>query len=447
MEYVPIASIIIPPNRQRREFDPGKLAELEDSIKRIGLMHPIVVRNDGRTLVAGERRLKAIKNLAFLGDQFSCHGISVFDGEIPVIKLSDLSPQEVFEAELSENTVRQDLSWQEKAEAILKLQELRSLQTGKTVSHNDIAEEVHGQRGQHFGAQVREQIIVAKHLTNPEVAKAKNLGEAMKILKTREKQEEFAKIGAALPSEVLQSRHRLIIGDFRTAELPQEAFAVTITDPPYGIGAEGFGGTGSNSMGALAGHTYSDSSAEWQYLMLNLALKLRGVGKENSHHYIFCDFERFVELRAIMEGLQFRVWRTPFIMYRTTSTRCPWQGEGPWKSYECILYAIKGSKLCNMYRTDVITCRGDENLGHGAQKPLAVYTDLLERSARPGDEVLDLCCGTGPIFPAAHALKCIATGVELSPQNAAIAKQRLDALGDGRSGGALSGSVAGALGL
>lgn len=442
MEYVPIASIIIPPNRQRREFDPGKLAELEDSIKRIGLMHPIVVRNDGRTLVAGERRLKAIKNLAFLGDQFSCHGIPVFDGEIPVIKLSDLSPQEVFEAELSENTVRQDLSWQEKAEAILKLQELRSLQTGKTVSHNDIAEEVHGQRGQHFGAQVREQIIVAKHLTNPEVAKAKNLGEAMKILKTRERQAEFKTIGATLPPEILKSKHRLIVGDFQTADLPLDTFTVTITDPPYGIGAETFSGSGSNSMGALAGHTYDDSPEEWANLMRNLSLKLWGVGAPNSHHYVFCDFERFVELRSIMKSFGFRVFSTPFIMYRTTSTRCPWQGQGPWKSYETILYAIKGERMCNMYRHDVIICRGDSNMGNSAQKPVSVYEDLLQRSAKPGDQVLDLCCGTGTIFPAAHATKCIATGIELNPMNAAMAESRLKGLDDVNFG-----SVEGSLGL
>ena len=104
--------------------------------------------------------------------------------------------------------------------------------------------------------------------------------------------------------------------------------------------------------------------------------------------------------------------------------------------------AIPAPRAAN---TDFIVCRGDENLGHGAQKPVSVYTDLLERSARAGEHVLDLCCGTGTIFPAAHALKCIATGVELISQNAAIAKKRLDDLGG--SGGALGGSVAGALGL
>lgn len=429
MDLVDISTIIIPENRQRRDFAPEKIQELCDSIRAVGLMHPIVVRNDGKTLVAGERRLRALKHLDFLNQPIKCHGAPVFAGTVPVVKLAELSEAEVFEAELSENVVREDLTWQERAIAVEALQRLREMQTGKPVSHNDLSEEIHGRRDAGPSAQVHTQLMVAKHLDNPEIAKAKSLKEAASILKVRETQKANAIIGAALPPEILKAKHRLIIGDFQTADLPIGAFACTITDPPYGIGAEGFAGSGSNSMGALAGHTYSDSPAEWSDLMRNLALKLWGVGAENSHHYIFCDFERFVELRAIMESFGFRVWRTPFIMYRTTSTRCPWQESGPWKSYECILYAIKGSKICNKWGHDVITVRGDPNLGHGAQKPVEVYRELLERSARAGESVADLCCGTGTIFPAAQDLRCIATGVELLPQNAAIAKQRLDALG------------------
>jgi hypothetical protein len=429
MHFVDIEKVVVPANRQRREFDPRKITELSDSIRHIGLMHPIVVQNDGITLVAGERRLRAIKNLHFLGQGFSCAGSPVFDGQIPAVKLAELSPTQVYEAELAENTIRADLSWQEKAEAVLRLQELRSLQTGVPVSSKEIAEEINGSNDTGYQDQlVRRQLIVAKHLDNPEVAKAKNVDEAMKILKTREKQKENAAIGATLPPEILKSKHRLIIGKFQDADLPEGNFTCTITDPPYGIGAETFGGSGSNAMGALAGHTYSDSPEEWKSLMYDLGATLWDVGAPNSHHYVFCDFEKFVELRSIFSGIGFRVFRTPFVMCKTSSVRAPWQEQGPWKSTEYILYAIKGSKACKVSRTDFIVCRGDENLGHGAQKPVSLYTDLLERSAGAGDSVLDLCCGTGTIFPAAHALKCIATGVELIPQNAAIAAKRLEEL-------------------
>ena len=75
---------------------------------------------------------------------------------------------------------------------------------------------------------------------------------------------------------------------------------------------------------------------------------------------------------------------------------------------------MTGVQTCALpiFAPDVITCPPDSNLGHAAQKPVALLDDLLRRSARPGDRVLDPFCGSGPIFPAAHALKLIATGVE-----------------------------------
>ena len=66
MLLLPLAAITIPPDRQRREFDPEALEELGISIQRLGLLHPIVVRTlpDGQYhLVAGERRLRAITRL------------------------------------------------------------------------------------------------------------------------------------------------------------------------------------------------------------------------------------------------------------------------------------------------------------------------------------------------------------------------------------------------
>jgi hypothetical protein len=426
MDFIKSEEIVIPPNRQRREFDPRKITDLADSIQVVGLMHAVVVQNDGRTLVAGERRIKAMKQLHFLGKFFKYHGAPVFQGEIPVVKLGELSPAEVYEAELAENTIREDLSWQEKAEAVAKLQELRQMQRGAPVTPKEIALEVNGKNdGGGLDDKVRQQLLVAKHLNNPEVAKSKTLKDALTVLKTRERQDNLAIVGASLPPEVLAQKHRLIIGDFNSADLPSGRYTVTITDPPYGIEMQDAGGV---AMGAVAGHTYNDSATEWPDLMKCLALKLWGVGAENSHHYVFCDFEKFVELRSIFSAMGFRVFRTPFVMCRTSSVRAPWKEEGPWKSTEYILYAIKGTKPTQKWGPDFIVCRGDENLGHGAQKPVSVYVDLLERSAKPGEEVIDLCAGTGTIFPAAHQLKLIATGVELSPQNAAICAERLKSL-------------------
>ena len=54
--------------------------------------------------------------------------------------------------------------------------------------------------------------------------------------------------------------------------------------------------------------------------------------------------------------------------------------------------------------------------------------DLLRRSARPGDSVLDAFAGSGTIFLAAHQCKLYATGLELNAEYYGICVNRLNAL-------------------
>src|SRR3979490_1870483 len=65
MQLIPFDQITIPPDRQRREFKPGELGELQASIEQVGLLHPLIVRqfNGTTTLVAGERRLRVLKDM------------------------------------------------------------------------------------------------------------------------------------------------------------------------------------------------------------------------------------------------------------------------------------------------------------------------------------------------------------------------------------------------
>ena len=54
----------------------------------------------------------------------------------------------------------------------------------------------------------------------------------------------------------------------------------------------------------------------------------------------------------------------------------------------------------------------EKKTGHGAQKPISLFVDLLMRSVRPNDLVLDGFAGSGTIFPAAHQVKVRAVGCE-----------------------------------
>ena len=95
---------------------------------------------------------------------------------------------------------------------------------------------------------------------------------------------------------------------------------------------------------------------------------------------------------------------------------------------ETILYAVKGKRTTLRMAGDILDYPSDSNLGHSAQKPVALFEDLLRRSVLPGNTVLDPFCGTGPIFPAAHASKCRATGVELDQASYGLTVKRIERL-------------------
>lgn len=63
---LPIRRIVQGEN-PREYFDPAEMAELEESIRAVGVIEPIVVRSAPGTdlfrIIAGERRWKAAKNV------------------------------------------------------------------------------------------------------------------------------------------------------------------------------------------------------------------------------------------------------------------------------------------------------------------------------------------------------------------------------------------------
>ena len=119
---IPLKKIIInAEHRWRQEFAEEGLEQLADSIENLGLLHAPVVKNDGVTLIAGERRFRAVKALASLGKPIRYNGKGIQLGHIPVIRMDDLTERAYKEAEFDENIKRVDLSWQERAHAVSEL--------------------------------------------------------------------------------------------------------------------------------------------------------------------------------------------------------------------------------------------------------------------------------------------------------------------------------------
>lgn len=430
---IPVSELHIPEDRQRKEHAPEAIIELGDSIDCYSLLHPLVIRKDDQernTLVAGWRRLNAIRYLWETGREVRC-GLEKFpEGQLPCNYLGEIDPVDAFAIELEENIKREDLSWQDRAVAMKRLQEVRSAQAARRgeppPTVKQLAEEV---RGSSAGSQdmTRQELIVSQNLHRPEVAKAKTVKEAYKILKRAEETEKNAELGERLGKTFSAADHCLIRGNCIEAmeAMGDGTFDVILTDPPYGIEAQDFNDSGGKAAG---GHFYDDSCEAWQPLMTSFADVSWRKTKEAAHLYAFCDIQNFGELKLVLEMRGWNVFRTPLIWVNPGGTRAPWPEHGPQRKWQAILYAVKGKRPVTRLYSDVLTYPSEENLGHPAQKPVGLYKDLLNRSIRPGDLVLDPFCGSGPIFPAAHELKVKAIGIEKDAAAAGIAAKRLEGL-------------------
>lgn len=108
LQEIPVEAIIPNPNQPRKAFDINTLQDLGESMRRSGVLQPVVVRRQGLRyqLIVGERRWRAAK-LAGLE-------------RIPAI-IREATDSESIELALIENLLREDLNPMEEAEAYQRL--------------------------------------------------------------------------------------------------------------------------------------------------------------------------------------------------------------------------------------------------------------------------------------------------------------------------------------
>lgn len=112
---ISLEKIIANPNQPRKMFEPVALDELAATIKKNGVLQPVIVEEvepDTYMIVAGERRMRAAR-LAGLN-------------EIPAI-IRKFTPEESFLASILENLQREDLNPIEEAAAFKQLMDISGL--------------------------------------------------------------------------------------------------------------------------------------------------------------------------------------------------------------------------------------------------------------------------------------------------------------------------------
>ncbi len=108
VQELPIDSIVPNPRQPRKAFDDKTLHDLSQSLKRSGVLQPVVVRRHGQQfqIVVGERRWRAAKMAGL--------------AHIPAV-VREATDAETLELALVENLLREDLNPMEEAEAYQRL--------------------------------------------------------------------------------------------------------------------------------------------------------------------------------------------------------------------------------------------------------------------------------------------------------------------------------------
>lgn len=108
INQIEVLKIAPNPNQPRKVFNEENIIKLADSISQYGIIQPLTIRKigDGYELVAGERRLRAAKELGF--------------SHVPCVVI-DINESKSAEISIIENLLREDLNMFEQAEAIQAL--------------------------------------------------------------------------------------------------------------------------------------------------------------------------------------------------------------------------------------------------------------------------------------------------------------------------------------
>ena len=422
MKTIHISEILVE-DRQRSYFDEGKLIDLAESIETIGLIHAPALQEGTNKLIAGGRRLKALEILMNTGKSVMYEGQILPPGMIPYTHVKAEDVIQLKEAELTENLMREDLTWQERARAEAELHNLRRLQSvDKEQPIRETARELKG--GDDPTPQditrVRENLFLAEQLTDPTISKVKDRKTALRLAREKVVAEKRKTFQAQFNvKENPESIHRMIQGNALEVLPTLSGIDLILTDPPYGMDAGEFG-----SQFTIP-HQYNDSSEGWGHMMFDFLGAAYQACNPNAYMFLFCSIDKWGELAAAAGENGWTPWARPLIWDKGSLGSLPHPKYGPRYCYEAILFARKGNREVLKNGRDVLPYPTGEKTYHAAEKPVLLYKELIERICEAGDTVCDPFAGSGTIFPAATSWSVKAIGIEILEDYCLIARERM----------------------
>lgn len=416
VNVVPIEKIQI---GQRQRKSVGELDDLIESIKRVGLIHPIVVDSD-LNLLAGERRLTACKMLGW--------------NEVPIRQFNELGETERKEIELEENIRRKNLDWQEEVKAKLELDKLKrelygSGQPGQVATSGWRLKDTATSLGESVG-NVSMDLQVAKALEKfPDLLNVSSKTQAYK----RYKQLLDRTIREALVEHIdvndindVENGATLLHGDCieLMREMPEESVDLIITDPPYGVAVD------TSKVGREYIGTFDDSKDNW-FDIVKVALdEMYRVLKVGGHMYMFFGTRNHVETMQLLDDSYFEYDSISCIWYKGRMAGFPYNPKKRFRyCYEPFWFCWKGE---SKYMTADVGCVFEVPLisggskTHPTEKPFELGRQLMELSSIEGEVVLDPFAGSGGLILAAHQNKRRVIAIEKDQDYFNILKERFN---------------------
>lgn len=427
IEKIPVDKIKI---GERARIDLGDLDELQSSIKRIGLLHPIIV-DDDFMLISGFRRYTC------------CHDLGL--KEIDVRRLKDLSEMEKLEIEMEEN-LHKELTWNEIATLRAKIHDLKQKIHGKSIpghasegwSLENTAESLDVSI-----ATLSQDIKLAEALEKlPDLKSFVSKRQALKALAKAKETAILTELARrdALKTEDSNIPYILHNGDamlFMDDKIEKETIDLVIFDPPWGIDIDIVG-----SSRGLSGEKTSyedDSLANAKIMTEKLLLNIYRVMKQNTHMYMFVGIQflnywtSFLSnTKLIMEygeAPKYEVFdKNRSWAFDVRPVPLIWVKEGGgftnfdtkfMPRYETIIFCNKGLRRLNSVCSDVFDFRRPLSVEriHTQQKPVDLLQLLIRLSTVPDEIVLDPCAGSFVTNVAATLLGRRSIGIEANVDN------------------------------
>lgn len=414
MDTILLKNIVVPIDRGRRVFT--RISELAQSIKKFGLIHPIVVapidNSEKFKLVAGERRYRG----AILA------GLA----EVPVVLRKD-NDIILAEIELEENVCRQDITFEEEGTILAKIQDLKR-STNPKWTLSDTAE----MTGRSMG-DVSSKIKIAREFKErPDIKEAcKNLPytAALKKIEQIKKAEDVERMSAqGLITLTTDLKH----GDCRDliTSLEDNSIDLLVTDPPYGLEKlEALRKSGSKKMTGhqLMSDTHNMTLKEVKALLYDLATELARVMKPGAHFYMFCGFQYVGDFISVLAP-EFE-FQPPLLIWDRGKPSSPGYGYNYLSRAEAIIYGyrIPRGRRLNNNKYNILPCPDvprDMRI-YPTEKPVPLLQELIENSSTANDVVLDPFAGSASTLIAARKSGRRAIGFEINKDAYLRAQMRL----------------------